>query len=419
MKRVIVIGAGAAGCFASYSARLNGAHVVLLEKNHIIGKKIRITGKGRCNVTNKSDIEDIIKNIYKNGNFMYSSIYTYTNENVIDDFEKYGVELKVERGNRVFPKSDKAIDVILGIEKMLSDVGVDINLNTRVKKLIVKGLEYKSDNKEIEVIGVELENGKKLFADAVIVATGGKSYPLTGSNGDGYKLLENVGHRITKLKSALVGLETQEEIDSKLVGLILKNISIRVICENKTIYKDFGELEYRNYGIDGAIIKSASCHIDDEKNKEYKVLVDLKPALDREKLDNRIQRDFKKFMNKDFEEVLKGLMPSSMMDSIIARVGIDRNKKVHQITREERLRLVYTLKNLEYNIISKRPLKEAIVTDGGVEVKEVNSSTMESKLVKKLYIAGEILDISAYTGGYNLQVAFSTGYLAGMNAADL
>ena len=409
MKKVAVIGAGAAGSMAAYFAAKSGADVTVYEKNNIIGRKLRITGKGRCNITNASDVEDIISNIYRNGNFMYSALYSFTNDSLMELFKEYGLKLKVERGNRVFPESDKALDVVLTIEKMLKNAGVKIEFNTKVDSIIV-------NNGKVE--GLQLGNGKKVQADSVIIATGGVSYPLTGSTGDGYKMAGKLGHNITRLKPALAGLETKETPRKEMVGLNLRNIGINLFENNKKVYEDFGELEFRNYGIDGPTIKSASCYVEDTEKKSYYVVLDLKPALSEEKLDLRIQRDFKKYMNKNFENALKDLLPKSMMDFVIDLSGIDRYKPVHQVTKEERAKLLSSIKKIRFDITKIRPIEEAIVTSGGIEVKEINPSTMESKKVKGLYFAGEVVDIDAYTGGYNLQAAFSMGYLAGISSSQ-
>nr|WP_314277811.1 NAD(P)/FAD-dependent oxidoreductase [uncultured Peptostreptococcus sp.] len=407
-KKVIIIGAGPAGMMAAYFAAKEGASVVLIEKNKLLGRKIRITGKGRCNITNASDLETIISNIYKNGNFMYSSLYSFTNEDLMNLFEEFGLSLKVERGNRVFPTSDKAIDVVIAMEKMLLSQNVSVIKNTRVRKILLDGQKVR---------GLKLNNGEEILADSIIIATGGKSYPLTGSTGDGYQFARECGHKVTALYPGLVGLETKNRIDKDLIGLKLKNIAISLYKNNKMVYEDFGELEYRDYGLDGPVIKSASCYIDTFKDFSYRILVDLKPALTKEKLDARILRDFGKYTNCKFEQGLKDLLPKNIISSIIRLVGIDGQKPVHQISKEERLRLVNSLKGIEYQIKGTRPIEEAIVTDGGVEIKEVNPTTMESKLVEGLYFAGEVIDVNAFTGGYNLQVAFSTGYLAGINSA--
>lgn len=408
-KKVVVIGGGAAGMMAGYFAAKEGASVTILEKNKMLGRKIRISGKGRCNLTNASDLETIINNIYRNGNFMYSSLYSFTNDNLIDLFESFGLKLKTERGNRVFPVSDKAIDVVKTMEKMLDSRNVRVKTSSTVKNIILEDEKVK---------GVVLSNGTKMMADRVIVTTGGKSYPLTGSTGDGYIMAKKCGHSITDLYPALVGLETREPISEELVGLNLRNISINLYKNGKKIYEDFGELEYRDYGIDGPLIKSASCYMDNFQKNNYKIVLDLKPALTYEKLDARILRDFEKYSNKPFEKSLKDLLPKKMIDYIVYKTGIDRKKPVHQVSKEERHILLVLIKGVEYDIKRLRPLEEAIVTEGGISVKEVNPSTMESKLVEGLYFAGEILDINGFTGGYNLQIAFSTGYLAGINSAQ-
>lgn len=408
MKKVAVIGAGAAGSIAGYFASKYGADVTIFEKNNIIGRKLRITGKGRCNITNVSDIEDIISNIYRNGNFMYSALYSFTNDDLMELFKKYGLKMKIERGNRVFPESDKALDVIIAIEKMLKDVGVKLEFNKKVDSIIVL------DNK---IKGIKLSNGQKIFYDAVIIATGGVSYPLTGSSGDGYKMASKIGHNITRLKPALVGLETIQLPRKEMVGLNLRNVGISLYENNKKRYEDFGELEFRNYGVDGPMIKSASCYVEDTQKNSYHIILDLKPALSKEKLDLRIQRDFKKYINKNFENALNDLLPKNIIDFVINLSNTDRHKSVHQITKVERTRLIESIKNIKFDIKKIRPIEEAIITSGGVEVKEINPSTMESKKVEGLYFAGELVDVDAYTGGYNLQAAFSMGYLAGISSA--
>lgn len=408
MKKVAIIGAGAAGSIAAYFAAKSGADVTMYEKNNIIGRKLRITGKGRCNITNASDLEDIISNIYRNGNFMYSALYSFSNDNLMDLFKEYGLKLKIERGNRVFPESDKALDVVLTIEKMLKDAGVKIEFNKKVESIIIEDERIK---------GIKLGDGKKIFADSVVIATGGVSYPLTGSSGDGYKMVGKAGHNITRLKPALAGLETVQLPRKEMIGLNLRNIGISLYENNKKIYEDFGELEFRNYGIDGPTIKSASCYVEDTQKNTYYIVLDLKAALSEEKLDLRIQRDFKKYMNKNFENALNDLLPKSMIDFVISLSEIDRYKAVHQITKKERRKLLESIKKIRFDIKKIRPIEEAIVTSGGVEVKEINPATMESKKIEGLYFAGEIVDIDAYTGGYNLQAAFSMGYLAGISSS--
>lgn len=408
MKKVAIIGAGAAGSIAAYFAAKSGADVTMYEKNNIIGRKLRITGKGRCNITNASDLEDIISNIYRNGNFMYSALYSFSNDNLMDLFKEYGLKLKIERGNRVFPESDKALDVVLTIEKMLKDAGVKIEFNKKVESIIIEDERIK---------GIKLGDGKKIFADSVVIATGGVSYPLTGSSGDGYKMAGKAGHNITRLKPALAGLETVQLPRKEMIGLNLRNIGISLYENNKKIYEDFGELEFRNYGIDGPTIKSASCYVEDTQKNTYYIVLDLKAALSEEKLDLRIQRDFKKYMNKNFENALNDLLSKSMIDFVISLSEIDRYKAVHQITKKERRKLLESIKKIRFDIKKIRPIEEAIVTSGGVEVKEINPATMESKKIEGLYFAGEIVDIDAYTGGYNLQAAFSMGYLAGISSS--
>ena len=407
MNKILVIGGGPAGMMAAYSAAKSGSQVVLFEKNPILGKKLRITGKGRCNVTNAQEPEEIIKNIYKNGNFMYSGIYSFTNDMTMSLFESYGLRLKIERGQRVFPQSDKAVDVVNTFEKMIKDAGVQVELSSPVKSIKVD-----SDNK---VNGILLASGKTISADRVILATGGMSYPLTGSTGDGYRMATELGHMCTELSPSLVGVETLVDVPKELVGLNLRNISICLYKNNKKIYEDFGELEFRNYGIDGPLVKSASCYI--SKEGKYRIDIDLKPALSHEKLDKRIQRDFEVFNNRKFGDSLVKLLPKDMIDFIVYKSNIDRNKPVHQVTRLERTNLVKLIKSLTFEIKKLRPLEEAIVTSGGINVKEINPSTMESKIVGGLYLCGEIIDVDAFTGGYNLQVAYSTAYLAGVNAS--
>lgn len=408
MKKVLVVGGGPSGMMAAYHAARAGAEVTLLDKNPILGKKLRITGKGRCNITSAQDPEDIINNIYRNGNFMYSGIYSFTNDMAIELFEHYGLKVKVERGQRVFPESDKAIDVVNTFEKMLDDAGVKVLLNKKVERL-----EVDEDKK---VIGVSLSSNKIIRADAVILATGGKSYPLTGSTGDGYDMAKRQGHNCTELSPSLVGLETNPRPEGYLVGLNLRNVGIKLLKNDKKIYDDFGELEFRDYGLDGPTVKSASCFV--RGGGKYRLELDLKPALSHDKLDKRIQRDFEEFSNKSFENSLVKLLPSSMAEYLIGISGIDRKKEVHQITREERLRLVNLIKSMNFDIKKARPLAEAIVTSGGIDTKEINPSTMESKIIKNLYFSGEIIDVDAFTGGYNLQIAYSTGYLAGVNSSE-
>ena len=407
MKKVVIIGAGPAGMTAAYSASQNGIDVVLVEKNERVGRKLLITGKGRCNITNNCEVEELIANVNTNGKFLYSAFYTFTNDAVMEMFESLGVRLKTERGNRVFPESDRAMDVVDAMSRLIKRKNIKLVTGKTVK-------DIKEKNGKVE--SVVLSDGKEIKADAVIIATGGASYQRTGSTGDGYRLAEKLGHKITPLKPSLIGLEIQEDFVSKLKGLSLRNVAINVYGKkNKKIYDDFGEMEFTDYGVDGPIIKSASCIMRDLSKESYKISLDLKPALDHEKLDKRVQRDFQKYINKRFENSLSDLLPSKMIPVVVKLSGIDPATPVNSITKEERRNLVNTIKNIEMHVKRYRPMEEAIVTSGGVKTSEINSSTMESKLVEGLYFAGEVIDVDAYTGGFNLQIAFSTGYLAGMS----
>lgn len=407
MKKVVIIGAGPAGMTAAYSAAQNGIDVVLVEKNERVGRKLLITGKGRCNITNNCEVEELIANVNTNGKFLYSAFYTFTNDAVMEMFESLGVRLKTERGNRVFPESDRAMDVVDAMSRLIKRKNIKLVTGKTVK-------DIKEKNGKVE--SVVLSDGKEIKADAVIIATGGASYPRTGSTGDGYRLAEKLGHKITPLKPSLIGLEIQEDFVHKLRGLSLRNVTIKVFGKkNKKIYDDFGEMEFTDYGVDGPIIKSASCIMRDLSKESYKISLDLKPALDHEKLDKRVQRDFQKYINKRFENSLSDLLPSKMIPVVVELSGIDPATPVNSITKEERRNLVDTIKNIEMHVKRYRSMEEAIVTSGGVKTSEINSSTMESKLVEGLYFAGEVIDVDAYTGGFNLQIAFSTGYLAGSN----
>jgi predicted Rossmann fold flavoprotein len=406
-KKVIVIGAGPGGIMAAGKAAENGNEVILIEKNNKIGRKILISGKGRCNITNNTDIEGLIENTPGNGCFLYSAFYTFSNTDLIEFFNKYGLKTKVERGGRVFPVSDKAKDVVDTLNNFLKSKKVTLWLNTSVEKIL-------ADDKKIT--GVMLKSGKKVSCDKVVLATGGASYPGTGSTGDGYKMAKDLGHTIVSLKPSLVPLITNEKWVKNLQGLSLKNVSITLLNnKGKKIYSDFGEMLFTHFGVSGPIILSASRHILDYDYKGIKLLIDLKPALTEEKLDERIQRDFLKFSRKQFKNALDDLLPQKLIPVIIELSRIDAAKPVNQITKEERISLVKLLKNLTLSINGARPLEEAIVTAGGVSVDEINPSTMESKLIKGLFFAGEVIDLDAYTGGFNLTIAFSTGYLAGNN----
>lgn len=406
MNKVVVVGGGAAGMMAAIIAGERGKEVILIEKNEKLGKKLFITGKGRCNLTTDKDVEEIIKNITTNANFMYSSLYTFTNYDLMKMVEDKGVKLKVERGGRVFPQSDKSSDIIKCFEKYLIENNVKIMLNTKVTDIIaVKG----------RIWGVEIEGGERIKCESVILATGGKSYPLTGSTGDGYYFAKKLGHNIVNIRPSLIPLITEEEWVKDLMGLSLKNVEISVKHDNKVIYKDFGEMLFTHFGISGPIVLSASRKIIDILPKKVEVFIDLKPALEYSDLDRRILRDFETFKNKQFKNSLNELLPSKLIPVIVRLSQIDPEKQVNSITKEERKNLIKLIKELKLTVIGTRPIEEAIITAGGVDVKEVDPSTMESKIVKGLYIAGELLDVDALTGGYNLQIAFSTGYCAGLN----
>lgn len=408
LKRVVIIGAGASGMLAAKVASDRGYKVIVLEKQKRCGQKLLITGKGRCNITNNCEIEELIENVPTNGKFLYSAFYTFTNDQVIDMFNDLGVETKTERGKRVFPVSDKAVDVVRALEKqMRSNKNVEVLLNSKVDKIEAQ------DGKVKKVI---LSDKREIECDSVIVATGGVSYPRTGSSGDGYKFARNLGHTIIKPKASLIGLEVMEDYVTDLAKLSLRNVSINVYnSKNKKIYDDFGEMEFTKYGLDGPIIKSVSCRMGDLSKENYNIVLDLKPALDEDKLDKRVQKDFQKYANKNFENSLNDLLPKQLIPTIVKLSKIDPYIKVNQISKEERKNLVHLIKNITFTVKNYRPIEEAIITSGGVKTSEINSSTMESKLVSGLYFAGEVIDVDAYTGGFNLQIAFSTAYLAAIN----
>lgn len=406
MSKVIVVGGGAAGMMACHAASLCGHQVTLLEKNEKLGKKIYITGKGRCNLTNASDMEVIFANVMSNKKFLYSAFYTFDNNQVIDLFETNGMATKTERGNRVFPVSDHSSDVIATMARILKNDGVDVKLNTTVDRLIIK------DNKACGVV----VNKKEIYADNVIVCTGGLSYPSTGSTGDGYRFAETAGHTVVECTPALVPFNIREEWVKALQGLSLKNTAITIYDKDKKLYSDFGEMLFTHFGVSGPMILSASGNIKADKFKNpLKLIIDLKPAMSEEQLDKRILRDFDENKNKQFRNSINKLLPSKLVPIIIELSGIDPDKKVNEISKEERLGFVHLLKNLTMTINGLRGWNEAIITKGGICVKNINPSTMESKLVSNLFFAGEVLDLDAMTGGYNLQIAWSTGYLAGLN----
>lgn len=391
--------------FAAYYASNNGHKVTLLEKNEKLGKKLYITGKGRCNLTNAGDMEDLFSHVVTNSKFLYSAFYSCDNRMVMSFFEEQGMPVKVERGNRVFPVSDHSSDVIGTLQRALEKSGVAIRLHTEVADLEVR---------DDRVTGVILKNGNRLKADAVILATGGLSYPSTGSTGDGYRMAEKTGHRIAPTGPSLVPLETKEAWCSRLQGLSLKNVSLRIMDGKKKVYEDFGEMLFTHFGVSGPMILSASAAMKYEFwQKEPTIYIDLKPALDPEQLDKRVLKDFEEASNKNFQNAIVHLFPGKMVPVMAQLSGIHPDKKVNEISREERLRFVQLIKNLPITIAGTRGWNEAIITKGGVSVKDINPSTMESKVIKGLSVCGEVLDLDAYTGGYNLQIAWSTGCLAG------
>lgn len=401
---VLVIGGGAAGMMAAGTAAQNGLNVCLVEKNERLGRKVLITGKGRCNITNHCDVQTFISSVPTNGRFLYSAINQFTPQDTIDFFEGLGLPIKTERGNRVFPQSDKAADVVDRLTHFVQSSGVHL-VTGEVKRLILK---------EHTVNGVELHGGAQLLADAVIVCCGGASYPGTGSTGDGYKLARQAGHTVTDLRPSLVPLIVRGDECPEMMGLSLKNVAIRVLDteKKKQIYDDFGEMLFTHFGLSGPLILSASAHMREMQPGRYQLQIDLKPALSPEQLDARLQRDFELNHNRDFSNSLGALLPRKLIPVMVKRSGIPPETKCNQITKEMRRAFVQLLKSFEFAIAGFRPVEEAIVTSGGVKVSEINPKTMESKLVSGLYFAGEVIDADAYTGGFNLQIAFCTGRLA-------
>ena len=406
MKNVVVIGGGPAGMIAAGNAALNGNDVILFEKNEKLGKKLYITGKGRCNLTNASDPETLIKNTIGNPYFMYSAYYSFGSERTMEFFEGLGVSLKVERGNRVFPKSDKSSDIIKALDKFLKNSGVNVKLNSEIVDIIIE------DNK---VLGVVMKGKEKVLAQSVIIATGGLSYPVTGSDGAGYVFAKKGGHIISGLYPSLVPLKVSQKWCYILQGLSLKNISIEVKIRGKSVYKDFGEMMFTHFGVTGPLILSASRYITKRISENPEIYIDLKPALTEKELDLRILKDFEKFINRTLKNCLNELLPQKMIPVIIELSKINPDKRVNEITKEERKRICCLLKNLKLNIADTRGFSEAIITCGGVNVNEIDPSTMKSKIIDGLSFAGEVIDVDCFTGGFNLQVAFSTGYLAGIN----
>jgi len=416
--KVIIIGGGPAGIIAALQASKNAEKVIILEKMESIGKKLLITGKGRCNITSSYPMEKFIENVPGNGKFLYSAFNTFTNKNIINLLEKEGLKVKEERGHRIFPVTDNSKDVLQAFLRMLKKANVEIKTNTKVNKIL---------EKDGNIQGVICENKEKILADKIIIATGGKSYPVTGSTGDGYRLAEELGHTITKIKPSLIPLTVSKEsleLCKKLQGLSLVNVEINLKdkTNNKVIYNDFGEMLFTHWGVSGPIILSSSAHLLRYKNiekllseEQIELSINLKPALSEEKLDKRIFRDFEKQKNKSFKNSLDELLPKKLIEPIIKLSQIDENKKVNSITKEERKRLVSLLQNFTIIINGFRPIEEAIITSGGISTKEINPKTMESKIVKGLFFAGEVIDVDGYTGGFNLQIAYSTGFVAGNN----
>lgn len=412
MSNIIVIGGGPAGMFAAIAAAENGHKVTLLEKNEKLGKKLYITGKGRCNITNASDMEVLFANVMTNAKFLYSAFYAYDNQRVIDFFEENGLATKVERGNRVFPVSDHSSDVIATLAKVLRQKGVEVCLHTQVKEILTEAC-----GEETKVSGVLLANGKRMSADDVIVATGGFSYQTTGSTGDGYRFAKALGHEVTDIYPSLVPFEAKEDYVKEMQGLSLRNVQVRIYQKKKLLYDEFGEMLFTHFGVSGPLMLSASALLKPKQtSQELQMEIDLKPALTVEQLDKRVLHDFEEAKNKQFKNSIGKLFPAKMIPAILELSGIDPDKKVNEITKEERAGFIRLIKAFPVTLTGLRSFKEAIITKGGIKVKEVNPSTMESKLVRHLYFCGEVLDLDALTGGYNLQIAWSTGYLAGICA---
>lgn len=405
MSKVLIVGGGASGMVAAIAAAYNGNSVHLFEKNEKLGKKLYITGKGRCNITNASDTQNHFSNIMRNPKFLYSAYNCFDSNDICTMIESTGIEIKTERGNRVFPKSDKSSDVIWALTKTMKDVGVDIHLNSEITEIIPNP----------DCVVIKDQKGNEYRGEKCVIATGGLSYPSTGSTGDGYKFAKKMGHTIEDTFPSLVPFNIEEKYCKDLQGLSLKNVSIKIVDENeKVYYSEQGEMLFTHFGISGPLVLSASGHISDKmKNHSFCVLIDLKPALDNEMLDKRILKDFKDGINKNFNNAIEKLLPKKLIPVIIRLSGIDPYKKVHEVTKEEREHLVYLIKNFPLHILGLRNYNEAIITKGGVSVKEINPRTMESKRMPNIYFVGEVLDLDALTGGYNLQIAWSTGYLAG------
>lgn len=408
MGKIVVAGGGAAGMMAAIMAARNGQEVHIFEKNDRLGKKLFITGKGRCNVTNAGDMDNLFESVRTNSKFLYSAFYSFSNEQVMDFFEELGVRLKVERGNRVFPVSDHSSDIVRALQREMDRLGVCVNLNSEITNIIADEAGFNS---------IQLKGGERIEGDALILATGGVSYPLTGSTGEGLQMAEQLGHKIVELTPSLIPMITKEDWVKEVQGLALKNVTVTIKQGKKQLYSDFGEMLFTHFGISGPLILSGSSYVTTAiKKGSLEVYIDLKPALTEEQLDARLLREFDEAKNKQFKNVLNGLFPQKLIPIMVRLSGIAPEKKVNEITREERNHFGKVIKNLPLTVTEFRGIEEAIITRGGVSVKEVNPSTMESKKVPNLFFAGEMLDLDAVTGGYNLQIAWSTGYLAGQNA---
>lgn len=404
---IIIVGGGPAGMIAGIYAADKCSNVTIIEKNKFLGRKLRITGKGRCNITNSADISDFFKNIPVNSKFLYSALYSYTNDSIVELLENAGVKTKIERGGRIFPVSDSANQVADALVEILKKKKIKIIRDEVTQINVASG----------EVLGVKLKSGAA-YEGKVILATGGVSYPVTGSDGKGLKMAERLGHTVTKLKASLVPITSEESWIKPLSGLSLKNVNLTVYDGKKEIFSELGEMLFTHFGVSGPLVLSASSHMRNFDEHSYRMCVDLKPGLDSSKLDSRILRDFEEEQNRDIINGLNKLLPKALIPVVIAKSGIDERKKINSITKEERVSLVNTIKALEIIPSGFRPVSEAIITSGGISIKEINPSTMESKLYKNLYFAGEMIDVDAYTGGYNLQIAWSTGYLAGISASE-
>ena len=413
--KVLIIGGGPAGIIAGIRSAEEGNNVILLEKNDNLGKKLLITGKGRCNITSSLDISEFINNIPGNGRFLYSAFDNFNNNDIIELLKEEGLDVKEERGNRIFPMTDNARDVLNALLRRMKKLKIEIKLKSKVNKIIVE---------ENRAVGIIYNDKEKLYANKIILATGGKSYPTTGSTGEGYKIAKELGHTINEIKPSLVPLEIYQKNECKAMqGLSLRNIGIKIMDseKNKLIYEDFGEMLFAHFGVSGPVIISSSAHLiryknieELLKNRKINLSIDLKPALTKERLDDRILRDFNDLKNKQVKNSLDKLLPQKIIPVVLDRLNIDKNKQVNQITKEERLKIIEILKNFKLEISGFRPIEEAIITSGGVSIKEINPKTMESKIVKGLFFAGEIIDVDSYTGGFNLQIAYSTGYTAGL-----